>query len=442
MSISPPMESQSQRSARLSSISPPMDMSNADEFWASNALQDLDDVDGDNSGYEFEALHVLASSALSSSSAVRSGPAFKRPPARLPMKAPRADKFPLSARNVLANQRQREEIPEPNDVQINVTPPLNPFHNIDPSVPGVVATLKDFVRGKAASIPTVYIKLAKIGLDFVKKTTRKKEMTEAQRLDWLFSRFETATKEKSASLLSHAHFDWTLDVKNAVMPDDIKLPHSTDASFPAAVKVWSKPREELKAGHTAGFKVARYAAARVANKTANGRDKRQNDLFNSPVGRVMERTNHGNPGCIYVDFRKGPSKDGISLLAEAASLAKSALDDGEIEAAIGAPDGAASYEAIAAVLTSYGPVSGTDVAAASKSAVAALAIALAALECAKEAAGKRPWITVSETNKKRLLEFTRGAGDTDEEHACKLHKATDGGDPGLLFFYLLAKKLF
>jgi hypothetical protein len=318
----------------------------------------------------------------------------------------------------------------------------NPFRNINPSDVGEMEKLVGHMRALAGNSNGIYRKLSELGRLLLGKPTRR--MTSAQQIDAALKRFEKEAKSDDgaapgAALLGHNYFNWKLNTKTAKMPDDTKLPHQTDPAFPAAAAEHNKKEDVATAGHQEGYIVARNVAAamekKIPGKPHQPRTTRLSGLFTTEDSRVWERAN--GPSCTAkVNFRDGPRKDSMAALDDAVALAAAVISVDELKAAIGAPEDALNFKAVAAARATYEPLEDGDVATASKSAFAAFAIATAALECARDTGLSMPWAVVSDSEKKRLLAADLGVGEDPETRAKKLHKAANG-NPGLLFFYML-----
>ena len=321
-------------------------------------------------------------------------------------------------------------------------PSANPFRNINPSDIGDMDKLIDYTRALAENSKTIHKKFSDMGRDLFGKETRR--LTSAMRLEAVINRLHKEAKSDDgvspgAALLGHNFFNWKLNTKAAEMPDDTKLPHQTDPAFAAAALLHNKQKNVALAGHQEGYVVARNTAAAMERKNPDKphhpRTIRLAALFGTEEGRVWERANGGNTTG-KVGFKDGPRAGTMKALDDALQLAAAANSDDELKAAIGAPEDAINFKAVAAARATYEPQEDGDVATASKTAFAAFAIATVALECAKDTCVSMPWIVVPESEKKRLLAADLGVGEDPETRAKKLHKAANG-NPGLLFFYML-----
>ena len=402
-----------------------------EDFLRHDALLEIDDF-----GPSSSSVTVLSSSFRNIGGA-------KEPP---PLAAQIAAKQPamMSTTSLAASQTAGPTLtppapPGPPTGNNNVTR-TNPFRNINPLDVSEMDKLVGYVRS-LANEETIFRKLSEMARHLFGQGTRK--MTSGEQLQFTIKRLQKEAvsddgKGPGPALLNHNQFDWKLNLKTATMPDDTKLPHHTDPSFGAKALEYNTKRAVANAGLQQGFVVARKIMAESIGEkpSETKRAVHLRTLFTNEENRVWERAN-GKTCTAKVNFRSGPRLGTLAALDDAMAMTKAVLSDDELKEAIGAPEDAIDFEAVAAARKTFEPLEDGDVATASKSAFAAFAIATAALECAIKTEVEMPWSAVPDSEKKRLLAADLGVGEDDAEtRAKKLHKAA-GGDAGLIFFYLL-----
>ena len=337
------------------------------------------------------------------------------------------------------------EVPGGNASQDGGSALPSPFENINPSEIGMVLVLSEYLVTKANGDDVLFGIFAQIGTAFAKgnkkymrgQALQKKIEAEIKRVTSAV--FLGKEDVVSPNLFVGDYFDWTVNTQDMrwINGGAVSLPHSSSDGFDDAAEVYNEWHVTWKAGLGPGFAMARVSASKMKLKETPERFKKQNKLF---IEFAMYERANLKKGGLTLDLKDGVGLDGARVIAAAVAPAEAALNDEATKAAIGAPDGAFLFEKIGEVHAAHTPVIATDVASAAKAAVAALGIALAALQCAKKAAALSPWVAIPELEKKRLLDFQFEPNDNTDEKASKLFKATLGDIGSIMYVFMQKDK--
>ena len=335
------------------------------------------------------------------------------------------------------------EVPGGNASQDGGSALPSPFENINPSEIGMVLVLSEYLVTKANGDDVLFGIFAQIGTAFAKgnkkymrgQALQKKIEAEIKRVTSAV--FLGKEDVVSPNLFVGDYFDWTVNTQEMHMSNGVRLPHSSSDGFEDAATKINELQVTWKSGFGPGFAMARVSARKMFLTETPERHQKQHKLFiNFPM---YERANLKEGG-VTLDLRGGVGIEGANVIAAVVAPAEAALNDEATKAAIGAPDGAFLFKKIGEVHAAHTPVIATDVASAAKAAVAALGIALAALQCAKKAAALSPWVAIPELEKKRLLDFQFEPNDNTDEKASKLFKATLGDIGSIMYVFMQKDK--